>query len=189
MFPFEKYCEVWSRTAPYKTIACCLVVAYMNLRMCTVQATTSAQSRLLWLRDITCFAYMRLQTMAATDIVAISSEIRFNVLVSVISLAACFECCGTTYFSPSLPMFAFVLDAGNVACLLLWTAERVGRACVFRGTGRGGAERRWAERRWAKRRGLVKCVGDNCPAHRSHRLTVHRYKKSTLHLSSYIVRY
>ena len=93
--------------------------------------------------------------------------------------------CGTTYFSPSLPMFAFVLDAGNVACLLLWTAGRVGRACVFRGTGRGGAERRWAERRWAKRRGLVKCVGDNCPAHRSHRLTVHRYKKSTLHLYSY----
>ena len=46
--------------------------------------------------------------------------------------------------------------------------------------GRGGAERRWA-----KRCGLVKCGGDSCPAHRSHRLTVHRYKKSTLHLSSY----
>jgi len=77
--------------------------------------------------------------MAATDIVAISSEIRFNVLVSVISLAACFACCGTTYFSPSLPMFAFVLDPGNVACLLLWAAGREGRACVFRGAGRNGA--------------------------------------------------
>ena len=51
---------------------------------------------------------------------------------------------------------------------------------MCRGAGRGG--RGEAERRWAKRRGLVKCVGDNCSAHRSHRLTVHRYKKSTLHL-------
>ena len=88
----------------------------------TVMAPVTAQYHLL---------YLRLQTTAATDIVAISSEIRFNVLLSVISLAAYFECCGTTYFSPSLPMFAFVLDAGNVACLLLWVAGRGGRACVF----------------------------------------------------------
>jgi len=69
--------------------------------------------------------------MAAADIVAISSEIRFNVLVSVISLAACFACCGTTYFSPSLPMFAVVLDARQGG-----EGERL---CV---AGRGGAGRR-----------------------------------------------
>ena len=78
--------------------------------------------------------------MAAADSVAISSEIRFNVLVSVISLAACFECCGTTYFSPSLPMFAFVLDAGNVASLFVALGGRAGRqgerVCI---AGRGGA--------------------------------------------------
>jgi hypothetical protein len=128
--------------------------------------------------------------MAAADIVAISSEIRFNVLVSVISLAASLACCGTTYSSPSLPMFAFVLDAGNVALSLLWAAaERGGRVCV---AGRGGAgresecvaERGGAERRWAERLGLVKCVDCSAHpgAHRSHRSTFHRYKKSTLHL-------
>ena len=99
--------------------------------------------------------------------------------------------CGTTYFSPSLPMFAFVLDAGNVASLFVALGGRAGRqgerVCIAgrggagRGgaalgkTGRGGAGQGGAGRRWAKRCGLVKCVGDNCSAHRSHRLTVHRY--------------
>ena len=139
----ENYLEVWSRTAPDKTIACCFVLAYMELRMRTVQAaTTNTQSLLLWLRDITCFIC---GYMAAADIVAISSEIRFNALVSVNSLAASLACCGTTYCSPSLPMFAFVLDAGNVAPLLLWAAGRGGRACVCvagrRNSGRCGTAR------------------------------------------------
>ena len=77
------------------------------------------------------------------------------------SLAACFAYCGTTYCSPSLPMFAFVLDAGNVAPLLLWAAERGGRACVCCGAAElgGGGTRGDAERRE-----LIKCGEDNASA-------------------------
>ena len=64
----------------------------------TVMAPVTAQYHLL---------YLRLQTTAATDIVAISSEIRFNVLVSIISVAACFARCSTTYLSPLLANVCF----------------------------------------------------------------------------------